>query len=246
MNLLLCCALVGVAPQGPLKAAEAALLLRCGVSEDEVLAASSRLGGCVARDEADVRELRAAGATEALVDRLVVAEPVLRRLARLSGRFDAARADALGLAFLSPKGWRIDRSAVGEDGGTVRTGASEGAPGAAPRALFAFVRERTGLSGRATAAVAEAASRIIADRLEGADLKPRSLERTVVDVMGAPAELFRLAGARGDEAFEVAVAVRVDADGRLVGAGYLAPAAAREEVRELFEDFAATLALDRR
>jgi hypothetical protein len=244
MVLALWCVAAALTPSGPLTAAEAALLLRSGVAEADVLETAVRLGGCVAHDDDEVRELRLAGASEALVDRLVVAEPALRRLRRLAAKFEPARSEAAGLSFLAPKGWRVERDVAGAEGAMVRVISGEGAPGAAPRALFVFVRSRTGLSSRATGAVAEATARIMADRLEGAALRPRALDGGTALLGGRPVELKRLAGARGSEAFEAAVALRVEDDGRLIGVGYLAPAAARDEVRALFEDFAASLAFD--
>jgi hypothetical protein len=230
------------AASGPMTAAEAEMLVRCGVADDEIVAAARRLGGAAPADEEDAVALRAAGASEALIDRLFVSEPTLRRLRRLAERFDGARSRAAGVAYLVPKGWRAEDRATENGGRLVRIYAPDARPKEARRELYLFVRPQSGFGGRASEPLGEAASNALADLLEGATLRPRPGLATPTVVGRLRGSLRRTTGSSDDAEFEAGVAVVVDENELLVCAGYVAPSAGRDEVRALFNDFAASLA----
>ncbi|HYC79319.1 MAG TPA: hypothetical protein VEI02_17000 [Planctomycetota bacterium] len=226
----------------PLTAAEAAVLLYAGVPEAEVVDAASRFGGFAQTDEEGRDVLKAAGATDDLIDRLFVSEPTLRRLRRLSESFEPYwRGETLST--LVPRGWRTDELPGARDGVVIRFTPPAAAPSALGPALFVFVQPRSGLAYEAAEAVADALAVRMADRLEAADLRPRATVEGSVRLLGAPADVRVLRGVRGAAAFEIGVAFRLDRDGRAVGVGYLAAPSVRDEVRSLFEDVAAALAL---
>jgi hypothetical protein len=227
--------------QGPLTAREAAVLVRCGVEDDEILAAAAALGGVAPADDEDTEALKAAGASDALVDRLLVAEPTLRRLRRLAAWFEPVRGKAGKLSYLRPKSWRAEETEAGAADRAIRVTAPDGRPGDARRELFAFVQQEAGVGPRAEGPFADAAARLLADRLEDLGLKPRPIGTSTVELAGRKTMLYRVLGRSEDSEFEAGVAVTIDSAGTMVGAGYVAPAAGRDEVRALFADFAAAL-----
>lgn len=231
------------AVQSPLTAGEAAVLVRCGLTDEEILAAAANLGGAAPADDAETEALRASGASEALIDRLLVAEPTLRRLRRLSSRFEPVNGRAGQFSYLRPKSWRASESTGEGTDRSVRLTAPDGRFGEAPREIFAFVQQESGVGPRAETPFAEAAARLLADRLEDLGLKPRPSTGGEVELAGKRVTLYRVAGRSDEVEFEAGIAVRIDATGRLVGAGYLAPSAGRDEVRALFVDFTAALSL---
>ena len=231
------------AVQNPLTAGEAAVLVRCGLTDEEILSAAADLGGVAPADDAETEALRSAGASESLIDRLLVAEPTLRRLKRLATHFEPVRSRSGGLSYLRPRSWRASESVPSGSGRSVRLTAPDGRVGEAPREIFAFIQQESGVGPRAEAPFAEAAARLLADRLEELGLKPRPATGGEVELAGRKVILYRVAGKSDQAEFEAGIAVRIDATGRLVGAGYLAPSAGRDEVRALFVDFAAAFSI---
>jgi hypothetical protein len=216
---------------------EAAMLSACGLSEDDIVATAARLGGTAPIDEADAEMLTKAGVPRTLIDRLFVAEPTLRRLRRLAEKFEAGKSDVVGLSYLRPKGWIASEATYARGAVYVRFRAPERSVNEAPRELFIFVRGDTGLGRRSENALAEAGARMIEDALEVAGLRPRPSGESEVELGGRRVALRRHAGKSGAAEFEIGVAMRIDEGGEILGAGYVAPSAGRDEMRTLFVDF---------
>ncbi len=245
--LLVLFALAGPAHGEPrLSAAEALTLLEVGVSESEIVAVATRLGGFDPARSEDLEALRIAGASDELIGRIPRTSLDVGALAELARQFDVFRDPEFGVTFLFPAGWNVQRTKVGTDGVMMRiTPQSVGiARPFVDASMFVLVHRRSGLLPE----VAESVMKLLQDMtlrtLRSRGVDPRPVEIQEIDWMGTPAACNVVEASLGRSGTGVlGVCLRLETSGQAVGIGYSSGPGDRDRTVEAFRQLAKTMSL---